>query len=439
MGSAQRRVVITGMGLVSPVGDTPDALWEALSTGRSGVGPLTVVPADAFPTSIAAEADGFAGKIDDFGPLDKEKKKAIRKGLKVMCRECQMGVAVAQRAFENSGLPSAEYDPERIGISYGSDYMVTEAEEFIAAILSCVDTEGQFVFSRWGIDGMPQMSPLWLLKYLPNMPASHLAIYNDLRGPNNSLTLREASAGAVIGEAFQVIAGGRADAMLVGSTGTRLHPLKMVHAAQLEELATEVDDPARACRPFERDRTGMVLGEGAAAVVLEAQSSAEARGAKIWAEVLGGVSVAAVGPKMEARREAAMTHAMVSALRIAGLSPDGIGHVQAHGLSTRSCDIAEAQAIRRVFGDRARPVPVTAAKSYFGNLGAGSGMVELLAGVLALTHDRLFPVMNYGVPDPACPIAAVREYDRKPGDSFIQLSVTPQGQASAAVVRRYGG
>jgi 3-oxoacyl-[acyl-carrier-protein] synthase II len=281
------------------------------------------------------------------------------------------------------------------------------------------------------------MSPLWLLKYLPNMPASHLAIYSDLRGPNNSLTLREASAGAVLGEAFQVIAGGRADAMLVGSTGTRLHLLKMVHAALQEELATETDDPARACRPFERDRTGMVLGEGAGAVVLETQCLAEARGARIWAEVLGGVAVAAVGPKMEARREAALANAMRSVLRISGLSPDEIGHVQAHGLSTRSCDIAEAQAIHRVFGDRGRPVPVTAAKSYFGNLGAGSGMVELVAGVLALAHDRLFPVMNYGVPDPACPIAVVGEYGREPGDCFIQLSVTPQGQASAVVVGRY--
>ncbi len=432
MSLAKRRVVITGMGVISPVGNSPDALWDALSTGRSGVGPLEVVPSASFPISVAAEARDFSGKIDDFGPLQKDQKKAIRKGLKVMCRECQMGVAVAQRALADAGRGAGVCDPERTGIVFGSDYMITNAEEFTEGIRECMNEAGDFEFPRWPTAGMPRMSPLWLLKYLPNMPASHLAIYNDFRGPNNSLTLREAVANAALAEAFQVITGGRADVMLVGATGTRLHPMKMIHATQHEELARPSDDPAEACRPFDRARTGMVLGEGAGAVVLEELSAALARGATIHAELLGGVSCASLAANMVARREEAMTNALTAALRIADLEPDVIGHVQAHGVATRLCDAEEARAINRVFGERA--VPVTAAKSHFGNLGAGSGMVELIAGVLCLKHQRLFKTLNYQTPDPDCPISVVDTKDVSPGTRVVNLSVTPQGQGSAAVV-----
>ena len=148
--------------------------------------------------------------------------------------------------------------------------MLSVPEEFSEGVVQCLDEQGQFHFSRWGPEGMAKMSPLWLLKYLPNMPASHLAIYNDFRGPNNSLTMREASANAALGEAYQIILRGDADVMLVGATGTRLHPMKTVHAVSQEEVCLgDDDDPATASRPFDRDRRGMVLGEGAGAIVLE--------------------------------------------------------------------------------------------------------------------------------------------------------------------------
>jgi 3-oxoacyl-[acyl-carrier-protein] synthase II len=271
------------------------------------------------------------------------------------------------------------------------------------------------------------------------MPASHVAIYNDLRGPNNSLTLREAVAHAALLEAFQIIRQGRADVMLVGATGTRIHPMKMVHAAQTEELAKVNGDPSKASRPFDRYRTGMVLGEGAGAIVLEDLSRALARGATIHAEVLGGATTAAVSRNLQARRDVAMRNALARALSSAGLQPEQIGHVQAHGLGTRSCDIEESRAICDIFGGRISPVPVTAVKSYTGNLGAGSGMVELEAGVLALKQGTVFPLLNYAHPDPECPVAAVTEGGTYSGGSFISLSVTPQGQASAAVVRRFEG
>lgn len=439
MSVKRRRVVITGLGVISPLGNSHDALWEALVSRRSGVGPLTVLPPDAVPVSIAAPASAFQGAIEDFGPLEKEQTKALRKGLKVMCRECQMGVAAAQLALGNAGIAPGSFDPERVGIAFGSDYMISLPDEFTESILQCLDENGRFDFARWATDGMPKMSPLWLLKYLPNMPASHLAIYNDLRGPNNSLTLREAAGNAALAEAFQIVAQGRADVMVVGATGTRLHPLKIVHAVQQEELATSNGDPTRASRPFDRARTGMVLGEGAGAVVVEEISRAQARGATIYAEVLGGASSSVAGVNLVARRDQAMKNALVSALMSAGLSPEQIGFLNAHGLSTRTSDAEEAWAINEVFGCRTRPLPIVAPKGNFGNLGAGSGMVELAAGVLALVHDQLFPALNYETPDPDCRVSMVTESGVKPGGSFVNLSVTPQGQASAAVIARFQG
>src|SRR5688572_15012645 len=179
-----RRVVITGLGVICPLGNTPQKLWEALSSGTSGVGPLASLPTTHLPMSFAAEAREFTGQIEDFGPLEGEQKKAIRKGLKTICREAQMGIAAAQLALTDAGLAIGRYDPERTGVVFGSDYMVTVPEEFTEPVRQCLGEDRKFRFSRWASDGIRQMSPLWLLKYLPNMPASHLAIYNDLRGPN---------------------------------------------------------------------------------------------------------------------------------------------------------------------------------------------------------------------------------------------------------------
>jgi 3-oxoacyl-[acyl-carrier-protein] synthase II len=435
MVSAERRVVITGIGLVTPLGNSKEQLWDALAAGRSAVAPLRSVPVDALPVTIGAEALGFQGKIEEFGPLEKEQSKAIRKGLKVMCRECQMGVAAAQLALSDAGL-AGKTDPVRTGIAFGSDYMISLPDEFAGGLACCLDPRGRFEFSRWAREGMPKMSPLWLLKYLPNMPASHLAIYNDLRGPNNSVTVREAAANVAVGEAFHYILRDSADAMIVGSTGTRVHPLKIVHAVQQEQLARENGDPARASRPFDRDRSGMVVGEGAGALVLEEMQSALARGATILGEVIASSSSAVAGRALQAHRDQAMINVLRGVLDAAGIGPDDVGHLHAHGLSTRSCDAEEARAINAVFGARKQPLPIVAAKSYHGNLGAGSGMVETAASVMALQHGRLFATLNYETPDPECPLAVVIDPGTPSGSCFINLNVTPQGQASAVLIRR---
>jgi len=436
MSSTQRRVVITGIGLISPLGSTKESLWEALRQGRSGVGPLTCLPPGAVPVHAAAEARQFSGEIEDFGPLEKEQKKQIRKALRVMCRECQMGVAVAQLALTDARIEVGKIDPDRIGISYGTDYMLSQPEEFTEGMRQCLSGEGEFEFSRWGPEGLPKMSPLWLLKYLPNMPASHVAIFNDLRGPSNSLTLREAGSNLAVGEAFQIIRRGSAEVMVCGATGTRLHAMKTMHALSQEEVASGNGDPTKASRPFDKDRNGMVLGEGAGAIIIEELAHAQARGATIYAEIVAASSRAAAGPGLIARRKLAMANVLRALVQDSGFRPEEIDHLHAHGLSTRSCDAEEAQAIAEACGPRARTLPVVAAKSYFGNLGAASGMVELIASVLALRAGSLFPTINYETPDADCPIHVVRDNATPAGKRFINLNVTPQGQASGVVVQQ---
>lgn len=443
MGANSRRVVITGLGLISPLGDTPEALWAALVAGQSGVGPLESMPAGALPVDFAAEAKCFTGDAENFGPLEKELKKTIRKAQKVMCREIQMGIAAAQRALFHSGLiPGPKYNPERAGILFGSDYMMSTPDEFSSGIAACVTEPAHFEFRKWATDAFPKLYPLWLLKYLPNMPAAHVSIFNDLRGPNNSLTHREASANLAIGEAFRTIARGHADVMTAGATGTRVHPMKAIHAVQTEELAVADDptaDPKKASRPFDKNRTGMVLGEGAGVIILEESEHALARGAKIHGEVIGHASSTVADRRGVADRALALVNVIRSCLRDANLSAEQVGHIHAHGLGSRSCDAAESRAIVAVFGDRAKTLPVVAAKSNFGNLGAGSGVVELIASLLALEAGHLFPVLNYQTPDPDCPIHAVRSIAEPSGFTALNLNVTPQGQAAGILVKAWRG
>ncbi len=432
-----RRVVITGMGLISPLGHTKDRLWEALASGTSGVGPLTCLPNQELSIACAAEARDFDGSIDQFGPLDKVQKRTIRKGLKVMCREIQMGVASAQLALVDAGLDASGYDNDRSGVVYGSDYILTDPEEFSDGVRHCLSDDGEFDFQRWPSEGMPRVTPLWLLKYLPNMPASHIAIYNDLRGPNNSITLREASANLAVAEAYCTIMRDKADMIIAGATGTRLHPLRTVHVAMQEEVAPGNGDPAKASRPFDLDRCGMVLGEGSGAVIVESLESAQAREATIFGEIVGFGSSAVLNRRGEGDLVQALENVARVALKKAGLAPDDVGYVDAHGLSTRKGDASEAAAIHAVFGSRKQPIPVTASKSYFGNLGAGGGLVELIGALMALHHNELFPVLNYETPDPDCPVHPVRDHSTPAGDCVLKLSVTPQGQASSLIIRRF--
>jgi 3-oxoacyl-[acyl-carrier-protein] synthase II len=246
--------------------------------------------------------------------------------------------------------------------------------------------------------------------------------------------MREAASNLAIGEAFRTIQRGHATAMVAGATGTRILPMQAIHALQTEQIAAENCDSTKASRPFDKNRTGMVAGEGAGMVVLEELAAAKARGATIYAEVIGLGSSNVADEKLQGKCDVALARAIRAALRDAGLSPSEIGHINAHGLGTKGRDADEARAIREVFGAAADKTPVVASKSYFGNLGAGSGAVELIASVLALREGRLPRTLNYDTPDPECALNVVANDRTSAGRSFLNLSVTPQGQAAVLCV-----
>lgn len=415
-----RDVVITGTGVVSPIGIGTDAFWDGLASGRSGVGPLTLFDAGGLPV-------GFGGEIRDFDP---KRHVRPRKSLKVMSREIQFGFAAADQALTAAGIAPGTVHPDRFGVLFGADLIYDDIHDLEAVFRSCRH-DGRFDFDRWADAAMAEMYPLWLLKQLPNMIASHVAIFHDARGPNNTLVIGEVSALMAVSEAASAISRGLADVMLVGGTGSRLHPGALVLRGDAL-LSHRSDDAAAASRPFDRDRDGMVNGEGAAAFVFESADHAARRGATVLAR-LGG----AVG-RCEKRRGigvpltgAAMAAAIDAALRAAGIGSGDVGHVNANGLSTINEDRVEAEVIR----DRVGDVPVTAPKSFFGNAGAGGGALELAASLIGLGRGLIPPTLNYQSPDPACPVGVVQGGPVAAGDgAILKLSTARTGQAAAAVL-----
>ncbi len=421
------------MGIVSPIGCELETVWQSLLEMRSGIRPIKNFPMDALPFQSGGECQEFTGAIEDYGPLDKTLQRAIKKSTKVMCREIEMGVACAQKALHHSGLVESQRNPERVGVLFGCDYILTRPEEYLDGVQNCRDADGRFQVSNWPTLGLPKVNPLWLLKYLPNMPNSHVAIFNDLRGPNNALTVREASMNLAIAEAVSIIQRGDADAMLVGATGGRIHPLRTAHVSMMEQMAVEKPDPGHMMRPFDTSRDGMVVGEGAGAIMIENIAHATARGATIWGEIAGG-GAAMVGPN--GGRDflrMSVASSLRKAITASGMDAKERWHIHAHGLGTTAADASEALAISdavETFGDR---VAVTCAKSLFGNLGAGAGAVELICSILALKNGRLFPIKNLKQPSPEVQWRPAVE-GQHPGDGVVHVSYTLQGQSSSVAV-----
>ena len=354
-----------------------------------------------------------------------------------MCREIQFGVASALLALQESAIDLDKIDHERLGVEFGANLMLSPPEVLREGCEACCE-EGtdHFQSSQWGQMGLTKLEPLWLLRYLPNMPACHISISADARGPSNSLTLDDASGNTVIGEAMRIILRGSADVMIVGVTGTTLHPIKTLHQALWHDLARSPDAPEKRARPFDLHRSGRVVAEGSCSFILEDRKHAEQRGAKIWGRVLGTGSCCVTNSRQEGNYRQALANAMRAALRDANLRPDQIGHINAHGLGTAEVDIAESQAILEVFGeDLGRRIPVTAPKSFFGNSGAGSGLLELAASVVGLSHGVIPQTLNYETPDPSCPLNIVAGKPQSTSNRVVlNVNVTRIGQAAAAII-----
>jgi 3-oxoacyl-[acyl-carrier-protein] synthase II len=437
-----KRVVITGAGILSPIGIGVDEFWSAISEQKSGIDRIELVSATALPSNVAAETKGITQKTAK-NYLTKPQKKSK----KVMCREILLGVISANLCIDQSGLdvetPDA-IDHERLGIEFGANQMfsppVVLAEGLYARdsdgnLTVCTD-DGGFRFDQWGEHGVASMDPLWLLKYLPNMPACHIGIRAEARGPNNSLTLAEASGNSAMGEAFRIISRGRADMMLCGSTGSRIHPVKCLHAAVWDELASYDDaDPSTWCRPFDASRRGQVVGEGACTFLFEEEEHAKSRGATVYGTVLGAGSSCVIAKDGTPDQRMALANAMRLALRDADLSPADVGHVNANGLGETQADLNEAAAIKDVFGDRTSAVPVTAPKSFLGNSGAACGSLELAASLFGLRNGVVPATLNCDDLDEKCGLNVVHgEHLATDNKVVLNVNVTSNGQAAAMVV-----
>ena len=418
-----RRVVITGLGVLTPIGKDAGALWDSLAAGRSGVHLIEAFDTSSLPVRIAGEIVGFDAK----NYIEKKE----RKNLRVMARPIQLAVSAAQLALDDAQVDKARLDPARFGVEFGAALIASELPELAAAAQIAVNgTPVKVDMPRWGEQGLPAITPLWMLKYLPNMHACHISVMHNAQGPNNTITESDVAPLLALGEAARILRRDQADFFLVGGADSKINPLSMVRQNIFGHLSQRQDAPEKACRPFEMSRDGIVAGEGCGVLCVEDLEHAQRRGAPIVAEFVGFGSAFDHG-----RTGKGLARAIRAALGQAGIKPDDIDHVNAHGLGSPSADVWEAQGIAEVFAGCG--TPVWAMKSYTGNMGAGGPLAELSASLLALKHGTLPPTLNYDEPDPACPVA-VQRIARPVSKPFVlKVSYTDLGQCAAVVCRMW--
>lgn len=393
-GMAMRRVVVTGIGVVSPNGIGRKTFGEAIVEGRSGVGPISSIDTSGQAITIAGEVKDF-----DVAPY----LGAHRKNAKLMSRAVGFAVGAAAMAVEDSELDTDRLGPDRFGVVMGTGITPMNIGELAGPIALGARPDGTFDYGQFSIAQASSIFPLWLLKHLPNMAAAHISILHQAMGPNNTIVTACAAGTQAIGEAFRLIGRGDVDVVLAGGCDSRLDPLMLVAYNAMSAVSRSRRCPTEVSRPFDGERDGFVLGEGAAVLVLESLQRARRRKANIYAEVLGyGSSFDAHGitrPEPEGKGAAL---SMRNALREARVDPSDIDYINAHGTSTRLNDLMETVAVKRVFGHRAKSIPMSSQKSMIGHLIGASGALEAAATALSLQRGVVPPTINQDVPDPEC-------------------------------------
>jgi len=386
-----RRVVVTGLGAVTPIGNNVAEYWEGLRCGRNGVAPITLFDASRHACRFAAEVKGF----DPSAWLEPKESKRWD-------RFCQFGVVAAKQAVAHAGLDIEAVNAARVGVSIGSG---------VGGLL-VAETQAQVLNQR----GPDRVSPFCVPMMIPNMAAGLTAIALGARGPSSAVATACAAGSNAIGDAFRLIQLGLADAMVCGGAESAITPLGVAGFASAKALSFRNDDPATASRPFDAERNGFVIGEGSGVVVLESLDHARARGAEVLAEIVGyGVTCDAHHITAPSPGGVGGAEAMRLALVDARLAPESVDYVNAHGTSTQANDSNETAAIKAALGEHAYRIPVSSTKSMTGHLLGGSGGIEAVASVLAIGHNLVPPTINYQNPDPACDLDVVpnqaREHD----------------------------
>ncbi|MEW6408792.1 MAG: beta-ketoacyl-ACP synthase II [Nitrospirota bacterium] len=374
----KRRIVVTGVGLVTPVGIGVTESWDALVNGESGVGMITHFDASEFPTKIAAE-------VRDFDPLNFIEQKEVKK----MDRFIQFAVATSQIAMDDSGLKITDANKDRIGVFVGSGIGGLPAIEYYHKILL--------------EKGHKKISPFFIPMLIINLASGQISMRFGARGPNSSVVTACASGTHAIGDAFRIIQRGDADAMIAGGTEAVITPLGVGGFCAMKALSTRNDEPQKASRPFDIDRDGFVMGEGAGIMVLESLENALAKGADIYAEVIGyGMSGDAYHLTAPSPCGEGAARCMDAAIKDAGISPEEIDYINAHGTSTKFNDELETMAIKTVLGNHAYRTAVSSTKSMTGHLLGAAGGVESVISVLAIKKGIIPPTINLENPDPEC-------------------------------------
>ena len=415
--SPRRRVVVTGVGLISPVGIGTEATWGALLAGRSGVGPITRFDAAAYPTRIAAEVKGF-------DPTDYVEKKDVKKSDTFI----HYAIAAAGFALADSGLAIDGGNAERVGVIIGSGI----------GGLPLIEQMDRILIER----GPDRVSPFFIPGLIVNMAAGQVSIRTGAKGPNSAPCTACTTGLHAIGDAFREVQDGRADAMIAGGSEAVITQLAVAGFAAMRALSTRNDEPERASRPWDRDRDGFVIGEGAGILVLEELEAARGRGARIYAEIAGyGMSADAYHISAPEPDGDGAARVMAAALADAGLPPESVGYINAHGTSTGLGDLAEVHAVHRVFGDHARRLAVSSTKSCTGHLLGAAGGLEAGILALALRDRKLPPTINLDHPGDGCDLDFVPHVARDaPG---LEVALTNSfgfgGTNGALVMRRWGG
>jgi|KBSSwiStaDraftv2_1062776.scaffolds.fasta_scaffold07925_14 3-oxoacyl-[acyl-carrier-protein] synthase II len=407
-----RRVVVTGVGAVTPVGNTAEEFWAALIQGKSGIGPVTRFDASSLPTRIAGELKGF----DPLRYIDKKDDRKLDPFLKY-------AIACAAMAVEDAGLNVERVDRTRFGVLVGSG---------IGGITTLLETHKVLLEK-----GPDRVSPFFIPMLIINMASGLISMRFGARGPNSSVVTACATGNHAIGDAMRIIQRNDADVMIAGGSEAIILPLTFAGFCQMKAMSTRNDDPGRASRPFDATRDGFVCGEGGGLLVLESLDHALARDARIYAEVVGygmtGDAHHMTAPDPEAD---GASRAMSLALRDAGVEPTSVGYINAHGTSTLYNDKSETMAIKRVFGDHARKLAVSSTKSMTGHLLGAAGGIEAIATAFAIHHGILPPTINYETPDPDCDLDYVPNQARKQDVEIALSNAFGFGGTNATLVLR---
>ncbi|KEF40941.1 MAG: 3-oxoacyl-ACP synthase [Cyanobium sp. CACIAM 14] len=384
-----RRVVVTGLGAVTPIGNNVAQYWEGLSTGRNGVAPITLFDA-------SRHACRFAAEVRDFDPTGwLEPKEAKR-----WDRFCQFGVVAAKQAVADAGLTIDDANAQRVGVAIGSG---------VGGLLM-METQAHVLADR----GPDRVSPFCVPMMIPNMATGLAAIAIGAKGPSSAVATACAAGSNAIGDAFRLIQLGLADAMICGGAESAITPLGVAGFASAKALSFRNDDPATASRPFDAERNGFVIGEGAGVLVLESLEHAKARDARVLAEIVGyGMTCDAYHYTLPSPGGVGAAEAIRLALADARLEPEAVDYVNAHGTSTQANDSNETAAIKSALGAHAMTIPVSSTKSMTGHLLGGSGGIEAVAAVLTMGHNLIPPTINYSTPDPACDLDVVPNQARE--------------------------